>query len=485
MIAVFHPPFQPVSRPSSRLRRAASGLALIAALCIAGCSRELDVPRPLSGTPTPPPPLEPSVVLVPVTMNMGALFAEVERTVPRTRRASGAWTVVDDNPVGEVGVKYEVWRDPLQLAFQGATLTASAKVYYWMEVAQKIPKPFVGGAFWQSLASCGRGEPPRRAVAGLRTSFTWRPDWRLTSTTSLLPISFLNRCEVTLLNIDVTDRVKDAFETGLRQGAAIADDRMRGLGDFRRYGELAWRQLLEPVRLDDDLWLMMEPSSAYVSSLNGSGDRVTATIGLTALPRVVYGPRPAPSMRPLPKLETRGTGEGLHVMVEGDLPFADANRELVNAIVGRTFTVTGHDVNVVSASLWGAGDQVVVQLGLTGDVRGTIYFVGSPAYDPASNMLYLRDLDYSLETRTALATIADWMNHEGFRQSIAGQARFPLSDHISEVKARLDAAMNQTYGANIAAHGRVSAIRPVGVYLTATGFKARVAIDGSLSLEIR
>lgn len=452
---------------------------------LGGCSRELEIPKPNATAPTPPPPIEPSVVQIPVTINLSALSSEVERVVPAGHRVVNDWMVVEKNPVGDMGLKFEVSRDPLQLSMQGNTLSIAGNIKYWVEVAQKIPKPFVGGYFWQSIASCGRGEALRQATVGLQTKFTWGEDWRLTSATSVRPTEFRNKCQVTLLKIDVTNRVNDAFEQGLRQGAAIADNQMKNLGNFRSYGERAWKQLQEPVELAPGIWLVMDPSAAHVSSLNGSGSTVTAAIGFTAAPRVVYGPRPSPAARPLPKLATRGAGEGFHVMVEGDISFADAERELVKAVVGKTFKLTAHDVKVVSASLWGAGDQVVVQLGLAEDIRGTIYFVGRPAYDPRTNMLYIRDLDYSLETKASLASAADWLNHEGFRQSIAEQARWPLAQQIGDVQKRLQEAMNRSFGSNVTARGTVSSIRPIGVYLTGTGLKARVAVDGALRLEVR
>ncbi len=460
-------------------------LAVVLVFWLAGCSRELEIPRPNAGMPTPPPPIEPSVVHIPVAIQLGTLSAEVERAVPAGHRVTGDWMIVEKNPLGDMGLKFEVLRDPLRLSMQGSNLLTSGRISYWVEVAQKIPKPFVGGHFWQPIASCGRGEPLRVATVGLQTRLDWSEDWRLVSTTTVRPTEFLNKCQVTLLKIDVTSRVDDAFAKGLRQGAAIADERIRELGNLRGYGERAWKQLQEPIEIDSGLWLVMDPSAAHVAPLNGAGTTVDATVGFTASPRIVYGPRPSIRERPLPKLGLRPSGDAFHVMVEGELSFADANRALASAIVGRTFKLTGHNVTVRTAMLWGAGDRTVVQLGLSGDIRGTIYFVGRPAYDVRSNTLYLKDLDYSLETRASLASAADWLNHEGFRQSIAEQARWPLSKEIAEAEKRLQQALNRSFGPNLTARGTIQALRPVGVYLSADGFKARVSIDGTLRLDVR
>jgi hypothetical protein len=467
------------------VRRARCIGAALLALLLAGCSSSLKIPRPEAGVSEPPPPVEASEVMVPVTVDLTSIFAEVEKGVPRSDRSSSDWKTVASNPLGDIGLKYEVWRDPLKFDLQKNRLAVGARVYYWFEGAQRITKPFVGGYYWQSLGSCGRGEPPREALIGLVTTVAVQEDWRLKSSTTVSPTQFPKKCTVTFMNIDITARVNDVFKAGLAQAAAMADARLAQQGNLRPYGEMAWKYLQEPIRLDSGLWLTINPVGAQAGPLNGSGKSLTATVGMTAYPRVVIGGRPRPESRPLPKLAAAPPKEGFHITVEGELGFADASRELSRALVGKHYKVSGHDVEITSTQVYGGENKAVVEVGMKGDVDGTIYLLGRPAYDAANNRVYIEDLDFSLETKNVLASAADWLAHGSIRQTIADSAQWYLADQIADIRDRLNRAMNQKLDNNIALRGQVTGIRPGGFFTTPTSFRVRAVVDGALSVNAK
>lgn len=455
------------------------------ALAAIGCSHTLNIPKPNVGSSSPPPPPEESTIEIPVSVNLQSIFAQAENVVPKEQRASKDWSVVGSSPVGDVGIKYEIWRSPLALSATGERLDVASRIYYWFEFAQKITKPIVGGFFWQELGSCGRGEPPREALIGIETRVRWIDDWRLASTTTVKPVAFPNRCKVTFVGIDVTSKVEDAFKTGLREVPRLVDGKLQELANFRSTGERAWNQLQQPLQLDSGIWLVVEPQAAYVAPLNGSGQTVSTAIGITARPHIVFGNRPEPAKRPLPKLQVKSAGGGIHIAVEGELPYEEANRRLARELMAEPYTIAGHDVKVIGVDVYGVGDTIVLQAKLAGDINGTIYFVGQAAYDGKQDLLYVRNLDYSLDTKHALANVAEWLNHEGFRQRIAEKARWPLGEKLIDARTQLERSLNKSLGNNVSISTKVNAIRPSVVYSTATAFRARVTLDGSVRVEVR
>src|SRR5438094_4472599 len=106
---------------------------LFLALITIGCSHTLIIPKPNIGSSSPPPPPEESTIEIPVSVNLQSIFAEVERAVPKEQRASNDWSVVGSSPVGDVGIKYEIWRSPLALSATGDRLDVSSRIYYWFE----------------------------------------------------------------------------------------------------------------------------------------------------------------------------------------------------------------------------------------------------------------------------------------------------------------------------------------------------------------
>lgn len=449
-----------------------------------GCRSGLDIHRPSLGHSTPLPPLPQSIVSVPVNVNLASLAKELEAVVPKEQHASADWMVVAKNPVGDMGVKYEAWREPLTMKMRGSALITEAHLFYWLEAGQRVPKPIIGGSFWQTLASCGRSEPPREAILGMQTSIALTPEWQMRPTSTPEPAVYPNKCKITFLNIDVTDRVDDAFTKGLQQGAGLADARLRSQGNLRPMAEQAWRRLQEPIRIDSTIWLVVNPESASASPPGGDGTTARITASITAHPTVLFGPRPASGTRPLPSLQIRQPGDGFHVAIEGEISFEDATTQLARIFRGTKQNLDGREITITDVKVFGSGDMAVLQVALTGDLDGTVYLAGRPVYDDRSGLLTIADLDYSVETKATLVKIADWLYHGSFRETIAQQAKLGLASGIGEARRELQRGLNRQLAPNIALVGTVSAIRPVGVFVTASGFRARIMVDGALRVEV-
>lgn len=459
-------------------------MAAILSVVIAGCGASLNIPRPGALAPPLPPPIPLSTVTIPIRVNLAPMAAEVERAVPTEQRASN-WTVVANNVVGDVGVKYELRRDPIRLVMAGNVLRATSRVRYWFEFAQRVPRPIVGGAFWQELGSCGVGEAQRIAELGLETQLIWRDDWSMMPKTRVVPIVFPNKCEITFLKFDITGRVESAFAEGLKKGAALADEKIRSVAQFKSAAERAWKALQEPIRLDSGVWLTIDPRATWVGPMRGVGQTVEGSVGFSAMPRVTFGPRPAVGTVPLPKIETnQKPGLGAAVIVEGEIAYAEAARLLSEALAAERFSYAGHDIRVTNAQIYGAGEKLVVGLRLSGDVAGEIFLIGTPAYDATKNVVFVKDLDYSLETSNALATVADWLLHGTFRASIAEGARWPLAEAVAETRARIQKTLSKPIAPNVRVVHDVGVIEPAGVFVTPRGITARLAIKGTIHVDL-
>ncbi|MDB5035327.1 MAG: hypothetical protein JWQ98_2568 [Chlorobi bacterium] len=475
--------------PIGRLFRAIIGSKFvpttIIAIALSGCASTLNIPKPDTGAFHPLPNLEASTVSVPVSIDLTSIFRDIEKAVPAGDKASAAYRVVEKNTLGDVGLRYEIWRNPLQFSARGNTLNVGGRVFYWFELAQNVTKPIIGGSFWQPVGSCGKGEPPREALVGLETRVSWRDDWRLQSKTSVLPTQFPNKCTITFLNIDVTKKVSEAFSDGLIKGAALADSRLAQFANVRGFGETGWKYLLEPIMLDSGIWLVTNPSGAFAGPVRGSGQTVSATVGFTAFPEIVFGDRPEVEPSPLPPLRTSAPAEGFHITIQGELTYDDATRQLARTLVGEHYTIAGHHIEIVDIKVYGGEDMMVVEANLKGDVVGTVYCVGRPDFDAGTNRLIVRDLDYSVDTKNVLVNVADWLSHDDLRNTIAEKAEWYLSDQIASIRETIAKGLNRKFAPNIAMSGSVTAIRPAGLFTTPTSFVARVVADGAVRLDIK
>lgn len=463
------------------------GVAMLFVACVAstlsGCAPGVNVPRPNESPSRPVPPSDPSSLRVPVAIDLSSILAQAESSVPREFKATDDWTIVERNAVGDIGLRFEAVRDPLKIELRGQRLVARARVRYWVEVAQRVPKPIIGGSFWQKIGSCGRGEPMREVEVGIESALSVNTNWQLTAKSVVSTPTFVNQCRMTFLKLNVTDRVAGAFRQALERAATTVDQQIAQKGNLRPQAERIWSQLQIPIGLDSGFVLSINPTGAGILSIDGSARTVTATFGITAQPYVVLGtPTAAPSK--LTTLAATRIAEGFHVTIDGELTFDELNRQLAMRLGNSKQNIDGHEITVVAAEAYGSGDRIVLQLKLAGDVNGSIYFVGTPSYDPKTAILSLDDLDYSLETREALLSVADWLYHQGFRETIVRKARWELQRGASQLRARIEKALNRELAPGVRMSATVSAVRPTGVFVTPTSLKARVVIDGTLRIEV-
>jgi hypothetical protein len=58
-------------------------------------------------------------------MDFGSLLNQILPSLPQGEDADGAWGVVANDPAGDIGVKYKVWRDTPVIAVSGMRLRST------------------------------------------------------------------------------------------------------------------------------------------------------------------------------------------------------------------------------------------------------------------------------------------------------------------------------------------------------------------------
>src|SRR3712207_7650722 len=74
-------------------------------------------------------------------------------------------------------------------------------------------------------------------------------------------------------------------------------------------------------------------------SIEGRGSAIHSGVTLVARPRIVSGPRPVVTVRPLPPLALARPATGLRVPVQIELPFAERSEEHTSELQSRQYLV--------------------------------------------------------------------------------------------------------------------------------------------------
>lgn len=455
--------------------------------CVAGCGGGLGVPKPAFETPAPEPdlPLEQSGIEIPVMIDLNPILRKVEEKVPLEFNSKG-WETVGTSPVGDVGVKYRVWRGPLQTVLAGNKVTITVRINYTLAVAHRLKAGIFGGGEtpWMQFGQCGdNGEAPREAIFGMETALSWSPDWKVRSKTKLLPNRYPNSCSVTALNFDITRAVDGNIRPRLEEAAKLIDERLPAAADFKNTAEEAWKKLQAPLLMEKDVWLLPSPREIHVTAIEGSGNQLVTGISITGTPVLASGKMPAPGILPLPELKTGPKAGGtFNIALKATLDFDAAAEQLFRKLSEKPVVFGARRVNITGVSIYPSKERCVIQLGLKGDVNGTIYFAGEPVYDEEKGLLYLAQLDYTLETENALHTVAEWLLHDDFRDKMRKQAQWHMDTGLKDVKGKIEQALNITLDEHTTLRAEIRELYVRRFFMGKKGFRADIVAQGSASV---
>ncbi|HEY0370745.1 MAG TPA: DUF4403 family protein [Thermoanaerobaculia bacterium] len=453
----------------------------------------LIVARSAAGQTVP----EVSTIAIPIRTNLAPIASQIDARVEKRFDGKARERGID--------VRYEAAREPIQLMMVGAGLHSSTTVKYAMEACR--------GRF--PCISCGFGEARRVADIKLHTKLDWDAGWRLRSTTTVLPVNYAKRCEVTWLGIDITRRfVAPRIEKQLAEAARIIDRDVPALTNIRPQAQQIWTALQTPVELAPRTWLVLEPSEVALSPITGAQTIVTTTLALRATTRVVVGEKPPVAARPLPPLHVgvtpsiRAPGAGggaggaavgvtpsIRVPVDVALPYEEASRLATRDYAGRTYKVSGRDLVLSSIRLLPSATpgRVVVEAaidyrgGHLRTYRGLVFLEGTPRFDPATQSIVVPDLDYSLDpTRRGLfARITERVAHESIRARLRESARFDLAARIAEARAEITRALTRELAPGVSMHGRADAIESQMVQALPNGISLHIVATGVAEVVVR
>lgn len=369
-----------------------------------------------------------STVQVPVSFDLSPVFEAAEAALPRQAGHWPGWRRWHG-----IDARYRAWRGPLVLGMEGNRLQARAHVRYQAQAR----KALLGRL--QLSAGCGVDEPPRQALIGALARLDWAPDWSLYPRFRVLPTQFLDRCEVTVADIDVTPLVGRVFEQrieeSLREAMAALAPRLRQL---RGEAERAWAGLQTPHRLAPGLWLHLEPLALALAPPQGSGARVETALWLTFRAALSADPRPRSAGTPLPPLiPYRPSSPGLHLALGLALDYTALSEALSGALGGQTLNLSGRTAVIEALSLSARDEDLVLTATLAGDLPGRLTLMARPGFDAVSQSLRLEQVDFVFDAQDPdLGRLAD-LFYEPIRARIESGANALLAERMGDLRDAL------------------------------------------------
>lgn len=477
-----------MNRSSIRLVIALSVLVVVtlAIFYVRRTTIVLDAPEPVINAETVDSlPRQPSSLLeAPVTYDLSTAIDSIEAAVPMTYGDLDQRVEWSHND--RVRFAYLLHRSPFRVKVRGQTVTISANIQYSGRIWYNPP---IGP---EVEVSCGTDdELPRRAILTLESTGELNREWGLRTHSRVVRLEALSdssrdRCRLSFLRIDVTDRVLE-ITRGLLEKELAHFDRAVARWPVRRRFEKIWRDIQKPVRLADSVYLTINPSQAEVGDVGAIGQTAYANLRLVAAPRVMTGPKPKLEKVPLPDLRIADdVGRGARVLLDASFTYPVATDMLRKALVGRRLEHQGHRIRIRDVRLFGiGGGKVALRVQISGAIRGRLFFTGTPSYDARSHQITVPDLEYDVGTAQVLVSGYEFLSDVKLRDFLREKARLPDSTVVRRLSRLAEDGMNRKLPARgTRLSGRIHQAGVVAVRATVQEIRVRALADADLTLSI-
>ena len=461
-----------------------AALLSLIALAAGACDRDppsADLSRDSIAEVAPPSPTLSSFD-VPLEYDFSPILAEVERAVPKTLGSLDSLRQMGDDARRHYA--YEIARGPFTTFMRGSQVHLRTTLAY---AVRGVYNPPVGPNI---AAGCGRGDKRPEMLVEIVTPLTLGPDWHLRSAVKLGRLevasdSAEDRCKVSILRFDITDRVVEAARQGLTDHLDDIDREIAKI-DLTDQVEGWWEDLSSPIRLTDGVWLLLQPRQLRTGQVTGQGHLLNLRVGLDAYPRVVTGAEPGDSVPPLPPLGQGASTSGFRIVLDGNVDYATASREITRALRGKSLTRAGQTVTVDSVTVSPAsGGRLALVVDFTGVASGSLRFVGTPRFDEAGGQIVVPDLDYDLETDNDLVRAIAWIKSDDLRTLFRENARVPVAPVLDRGKALLTEGLNRRIGRVVTLAATVDSVTVEGLYVTRAGVVVRAGASGKAAVSVR
>jgi len=414
-----------------------------------------------------------STIQVPLDLDLGPLFQAAETSLPTQ---TGHWPGWRD--WHGFDTRYRAWRGPLLLTMQGEVLQAQAHVRYQLEVR----KDLIGGLGLST--GCGVDEPPRQALIGLLARLDWGPDWSLWPRFQVLPTRFLDRCEVTVAEIDVSPLVGRVFEerieSSLKEAMGTLVPRLH-----RMRGEAArlWQALQTPRELMPGLWLRVEPLGLALAPPQGTGSRVQIAVWLALRATLSADAGTPRAPIPLPPLVPyRPAQPGLNLALRLQFDYPQVSAVLRERLAGQTLTLEGRRVSLSGLELGAKGEDLVLEAKLTGDVAGRLSLMARPAFDPIAQTLRLEQLDYVFDAADSDQGLIAGLFYDRIRARIESEANALLAERTRGLREALGTTLSKELPPELAPDLSALRVSDLEIAVRGTGLELTGTVAGPLRL---
>lgn len=418
-----------------------------------------------------------SHVVVPVELSLREIETELNTQL------NGL--IYDDADYGD-GVLMKVWKvSPILLSMKGEDIVYEVPIKIWSKIKWEFNQ------FGISMSD------EFTAEASLRMTFNTKLKigvfWTLEPQTALQKYDWIEKPVITggSISLPVTFIADRVIKSQQKVITEAIDNEIKHQIELRKYVEEGWNALHQPIQLynNPNAWLRISPSNISVTPLTGNKDFAHATITIDGVAETFVGAKPAVKLVNLPNASYANSSSGNFVIsLINEMSYEQASALAHQHLAGSTFTSSNgkKKITIDSVSIYGGGDNLIIKTKVSGNVTGHIYLKGKPTYDSLTQTIYLKNLDYSIETKNAMIKTGNWIMKSSLTKRMQEALRYSVADDMAKMKKEANSYISSyNVTKNVLVKASINQLSPKEIFITEGSIKAVIFATGSMKLSIK
>jgi hypothetical protein len=388
---------------------------------------------------------------------------------------------------GNDNLKAKVWKlSPIKMVALDSSFLFEVPLKIWVSAGYKI-SPL-------GMTMSGYKDTEFSIKIRLISKMVFTPDWKVKSETYVDSYDWLSEPSVKVagINIPIKSMVSRMLNKNFEKITDAIDEQVAGNIELKSNVEVAWKLAHEPVMLakEFDTWLVIKPTGIVMTPLLAKNGVLRSVIGINGYTQTITSAtKPsAPVVSKLPDLKiVDKVPDSFRVSLISLVSYEEAGRQATNRFKGEKFSFLGgkYNVEVTSVEMYGQNEKLIIKAGLAGSMTGHIYLKGVPYYDPGTQQLSFKGLDYDLDTKNSIIRTANWLMQGQFARMMEKKMIFPVGEQIGDARKTIQTALaNYKVVDGVLIRGTLTDIVPDKVYLTPKHIYSVVFAQGKVNLRV-
>ncbi len=329
-------------------------------------------------------------------------------------------------------------------------------------------------------------------IANVSIDFSVGKDWSIQTKTMINKHTWTKTptIKTAIANIPVTTLANIAVRALKPKMTAAVDKAIAEDTKLRETMTQTWKDLQDPILVDKDydLWLKITPQSIFSTPIAGTGNNLLLNLGLMGMVETNMGSRYfAPSIpSDLPEYKVVKSIKpdfSLHSNIT--VSYHKMEEIAKGIVVGQEFSQGGKKVKVEGIHIYGQDDLLVAQVAVSGSANGSVFCVGKPVFDNATQSVKITNFDFAMDTKNVLLKSANWLMHKSFLKMIEPMLTISMKPEMDDMLKTANATLkNYEVQKGVTLSGSLKNILINDINITKDGLVVSGNANGNLRVNV-